>query len=192
MKIKELFEILIGNSKIDIQWEHASNKSIGYFTLDNKIVYGIRKILVNGETINQETDIVFIDFGWFENGQLNYELIGNSLYPTSVLNAVYSVIKEELLANKIIIFVAKQNSESEEIYKKRFSFYDNLVQLRARKYNYQAIQFENEENEIVFCLSKHKLPGKLEILKLCNKFNDEGWLSFSNAKRVITSLKRVK
>lgn len=192
MKIKELFEILQGNSKIEIQWEQQSqSKKVGYFSLDNKIVYGIRKIEIDGNEIGYD-NLTFIDFGWFDNGVLKYDLLHTSLYPSSVLNTVFSAVKDELLSEKTVVFVAKKNKEKEETYHKRLAFYDSMVQLRSRKYEYENIQFENEDNETVFCLSRQKLPSKLSVLNLCRKLNDSSWLSFANAKRVLTSLKRSK
>lgn len=196
MKIAELFlEVLSGNSKVKISWEQQSpSKSLGYFTLDNKIVYGIRKIALSRDISKKDFDISFIVFGWFDNGVLNYSLLRDSLYPNSVLNVILSEINAELKIGKMVIFLAKRNNESEELYQKRFSFYDALLQLRARKYGYSAVTFENEQHEMVFCITSDKTASKLskiEVLKLCYTLNSDDWLSFSNAKRVLTSLKRI-
>ena len=188
----ELFEMLKGDSKIPIQWEvYSGNQNRGFFTIDNKIVYGIRKISIIKEKSKLKKDIIYFDFGNFVNGEIQFNLLKKSLYPASVMNYVMTEMKKTIQENpdKIIIFSSKRNNESQDDYDKRTNFYSAILNINARQNDYQTLEFDNLEHEHVFCASKESLNvSKIDLIKVCSNLQDD-WLNFSNAKRVLKSLK---
>ena len=193
--LKELFEMLRGNSQVHIEWEQQSQiKKVGYFTIDGNIIYGIRRLYIDHTELvvsNLSNNIVIYDFGYFFNGHLNYELIKDSPFPTQVINTVLTQVKEEVnTTDNVVIFLAKKNNDDPRDYEKRVGFYDSLLQLHSRRgQNYDILQFKLKSDEYVFCMCRHKIGlSKLDIIRLCGKL-DDGWLNFANAKRVLKTLK---
>lgn len=187
----ELFEMLRAESRIKIEWEQkTAAQKLGYFTIDKKVIYGIRRIIVPAKELNITNDLIFFDFGYFLNGELKYDLLKKLLHPIQVINTVMTEVRKDVVnTDNIVVFVAKRGIDSNEDYESRAAFYSSLLSLNSRKYGYETQEFDNGD-EKVFCLcTKPKRINKLDVLKVCKKLSDKSWLDIGHAKRVLRSLK---
>jgi hypothetical protein len=174
-----LFEILKSIFSSNIQWEQQNSiLRVGYFSIDNEIVYGIRETRISHKEIDYASirhDIVFVDFGYFLNGNLKYNLLKQSTYPLKVLGIINSEITK-VAKDNIVIFFSKRGEDDDNSYNKRTSFYERMVTLNSGQRGYTSKVIKLNSDETMFMISKQDVSqiSKKDLAKL-GKELDEQW-----------------